>query len=66
MLRAIILHKSLSKHSQAQYEHYYTIEFEAPEIEAALQSGGIGEDCYDIHTAVGIEIIATEPAQVSS
>ena len=65
MLRAIILNQRKDKINGADTECHYTIDFDAPSLEAALTRGGFGEDCYDTHTVLGIEVRSDGQSQAS-
>ena len=39
------------------YQTPYTIDVECPELETALQRGGFGEEGFERHTLIGVELI---------
>jgi hypothetical protein len=56
MLRAIIRRKI--KHlSGAKFELFNTIDFESPDLQIAIQGGGLGEDTFEVPEVVGIECL---------
>jgi len=57
MLRFVIKRSELHPHAHELFEGIYTIDAVVPEVERALQQGGFGEDGYERHSLVGIEII---------
>jgi hypothetical protein len=61
MLRAIIKRNFKQEGGEPEV-HYETVEFESPEIEKILRSGGRGEGCYDVSSVFGIEIVRGEVA----
>ena len=68
MLRAIIRRKI--KHlSGAEFVLFNTIDFECPELQLAIQEGGLGEDTYEVPEVVGVECldhISDMPSEVQS
>lgn len=56
MLRFIIKNKKKTR-SGALCEHFYTIDLDIPELEKALDSGGLSETEYEVHSLVGVEIV---------
>ena len=57
MLRAIIKRRMTDRRCGLEIEDYYTVDFEAPEIEARLQ-GGFNEESSESHTVIGVERIS--------
>ncbi|MBM3299185.1 MAG: hypothetical protein FJY85_04445 [Deltaproteobacteria bacterium] len=57
MLRAILKRKQADMISGAQWERLYTFDFDSPELERELQSGGRGDTGYDLTELVGIEML---------
>lgn len=56
MLRAIIRRKI--KHlSGAEFVLFNTVDFECPDLQLAIQAGGLGEDTYEVPEVVGIECL---------
>lgn len=62
MLRAIIERNFMQEGGKPE-TFYETIEFESPEIERILTSGGRGEGCYDISKVVRVEIVRGDTNQ---
>jgi len=65
MLRAIIVNKHLDPLNGAATERHYTIDFDAQELEAAIDRGGFSEDGYDFHVVLGIEVRSDGQLQTS-
>lgn len=57
MLRAVIMVKSKSEYSGAEYKRFVTLDFDSQELEEALRSGGLSEGGYEIPELVGIEVL---------
>jgi hypothetical protein len=56
MIRFIIKMRRKDRCSGLEFEHLYTMDREIPELEDTLNLGGIGEDCYEIHEVIGVEV----------
>lgn len=57
MLRAIIRKTENGGWTDAHAESFYTVDFNAPELEASLKSGGYGPSAYEFHRLVGVEVL---------
>jgi len=57
MLRALIVRKFRDTHSGREGSTNYTIDFECPELEAELATGGFGESGYDYRGLLGVEVL---------
>jgi hypothetical protein len=57
VLRAIIKTQERHGYDGASTESFQTIDFECPEIEAALLSGGMNETSYRLVDLAGVEVL---------
>lgn len=57
MLRAII-RRNENGGWDTDRQSFYTIDFDAPALEAALKSGGSDGSHYEFHNLVGVEVLA--------
>jgi hypothetical protein len=57
MLRAVMRRKMGCKISGMESEQIVTLDFDAPELERALSSGGYGETGFEATSLVGVEIL---------
>ena len=60
MIRFILRHSVRDEYSGAHFEHFYTVDCDVPDLEAALDRGGYGESGCDIHQLIGCELIKTK------
>jgi hypothetical protein len=58
MLRFIIQNQRQDNHIGLGLTDYYTLDIDVPELEAALTRGGHGEMGFDLHSLMGVEILA--------
>lgn len=56
MLRFLIRRKSREV-CGVERESHYTIDGDIKKLEEALTSGGFGEDLYEIHELIGVEVL---------
>lgn len=57
MLRAIIRRRYKDRATGLETEGFETLDFEAPDLEAALSGGGWAEDGYDVRDLSGVEVL---------
>lgn len=57
MLRAVIRKNENGGWNDADRESFYTVDFDAPALEAALKAGGWGGSNYEFHNLVGVEVL---------
>ena len=60
MIRAILKYKRKDQNSGAETEGIYTIDFDAPELEKELSSGGFSENGYDFTELIGVEVLGNK------
>jgi hypothetical protein len=63
MLRFILKRRIKDNVSTLEYENFYTLDVDCPELERHLLRGGCGEDMYDYTDLIGVEILETEQKQ---
>lgn len=63
MIRFIIKRRSYDSHVDMRTEAIYTVDAEAPELEAALSSGGFGNAGFEVHELMGVELMGSPTAQ---
>lgn len=57
MLRFLVKCKSADKISGYEYKSYYTIDAIVEGLEQALSKGGYGENGFEAHELIGVEIL---------
>ena len=57
MMRATIKKMHRDAYSGAVWDQFFTVDFESPELQAAMSEGGIGESGYSIPQLLCVEIL---------
>jgi hypothetical protein len=65
MIRFILKREVYDALSGRRSDACFTIDAEAPELEAALRSGGHGESGFDQSSLLGVEVLDSAPAAPS-